>query len=454
VKRLVVLGFSQAHYPTPLAANPVFSAEDLAGIRAVMARPVTLPAEELEGRRARFRRQLAAVTDEVNFLVPRRNFVGEAQAPSESLVFMHQLFKGPEDAEGLVLELDAAAERARVRHLALGAASEATRPRAIEVEDLEFGRDLLTLRVDRHGKPRPESPSSLERLMVSALAWLLAALEAEPLEWAPEEADPPKLGSLAHEVFEGLFAPGRPLPAREEIPARVEALVEEALTRIAPFLRGPQWQVERRNFAALTIKAALAWRDALAQLGAEVLAAEEWLAGEWSGIRVHGQTDLILGLPGGRLLVVDYKRSKSTGRLKQMQKGFDSQASLYRAMIETGGPKNAERAELARQLKAARGIGVVYYLLNDQKVLSDAALDGAAAVPGWRTLDNDIAGEALTRIGERIAQVRAGIVRLNRSGERAFFERKAGLTPYALDTSPLIELFSLPDEDAEEDEES
>ena len=46
-------------------------------------------------------------------------------------------------------------------------------------------------------------------------------------------------------------------------------------------------------------------------LDAEVVAAEAWLAGTWSGIAVHGQTDLILGLPGDRLLVVDYKRSKS-----------------------------------------------------------------------------------------------------------------------------------------------
>jgi hypothetical protein len=287
--------------------------------------------------------------------------------------------------------------------------------------------------------------------MVSALAWLLNVLDAAPLDWAPEKADPLVLGSVAHEVFEGLFAPGVPLPAREEIPRRVEALMEEALRRLAPFLRGSQWTVERRNFAALTTRAALKWRDALEQLGAEVLAAEEWLAGEWHGIAVHGQTDLVLGLPGQRLLVVDYKRSKSTGRLKQMQKGFDSQASLYRAMIETGGPKNAEREELARRLKAARAIGVVYYLLNDQKMLSDAALDGAAAVPGWRTLDNDIASEALARIATRIDEVRAGTVRLNRRGDRAFYEKKAGLTPYALDDSPLTELFSVPDDGVEQE---
>ena len=65
--------------------------------------------------------------------------------------------------------------------------------------------------------------------MVSRLTWLLRRLEAEPLEWAPEEAGPALLGTLAHEVFEGLFAPGVALPEREEIPERVEALVEEAL---------------------------------------------------------------------------------------------------------------------------------------------------------------------------------------------------------------------------------
>lgn len=451
VKRLIVLGFSQGHFPVPLASNPVFSAQDLASLREAMAWPVVLPAEELTRRRARFRRQLAAVTGEVTFLVPRRNFAGEPQGSSESLVFMHQLFDGPAEAEELVLELDAAADRSQVRHLALATAGQAAPERVIEVADLEFGRDLLMLRKDREGRPKPESPSSLERLMVSGLAWLLNGLGAEPLEWAPEKADPLKLGSLAHEVFEGLFAQGRPLPAREEIPARVETLVEEALTRLAPFLRGPQWRVERRNFTALTTKAALAWRHAIEQLGAQVLAEEEWLEGEWSGIRIHGQTDLILGLPGQRLLVVDYKRSKSTKRRRQMEKGFDSQASLYRAMIETGGPKNPKATELAARLKSAVETGVVYYLLNDQTVLSDASFPETAAVPGWRAFENDIASAALGRIATRIGEVRTGVLRLNRMGDRDYFRNKAGVTPYALDKSPLIGLFSLPDEEGDEE---
>jgi hypothetical protein len=454
VRRLIVLGFGQGRYPASLPANPVFAAEDLAAIRDSVGLPVTLPAEELGRRRARFRRQLAAVTEAVTFTVPRRTPVGEALNASESLVFMHQLYAGREEAEELVLELDAAEERRQVRHLALAAPAAPQPPRAIVMEDLEFGRDLLALRRDAEGKPKPESPSSLETLMVSGLAWLLKRLEAEPLAWAPESANPLVLGTVAHKVFENLFQPGAALPTPEEIPRRVEALLDEVLKRLAPFLRGSQWSVERRNFAALTTKAALAWRDTLAQLGAEVLASEAWLKGEWSGIAVHGQTDLILGLPGDRLLVVDYKRSSSRKRLTQMQKGFDSQASLYRAMIASGGPKDPRKAALAARLRGAQQTGVVYYLLNDQVALSDTVLAGAAAVPGWRVVEGDIAGEALARIGQRIAEVRSGKLALNRAGDQEFFEKKAGLTPYALEKSPLIALFSLPEEETEAGEEA
>ena len=182
----------------------------------------------------------------------------------------------------------------------------------------------------------------------------------------------------------------------------------------------------------------------IAGLGAEVVAAEEWLAGTWSGIAVHGQTDLILALPGERLLVVDYKRSSSSKRLTQMQKGFDSQASLYRAMLASGGPKNPAKTELAKRLKAAAEVGVVYYLLNDQAALADGSPPGAAGIAGWQALGGDIASEALARIGQHLAEVRAGRVVLNRESDAEFFEKQAGLKPYALDVSPLVRLFVLP----------
>jgi hypothetical protein len=449
VQRLIVLGFSQGRYPAALGRNAVFSAEDFVEVRRHTGLPVAAPAQELGHRRERFQRQLAAVAEAVTFLVPRRDPSGTAQAASESLVFMHQLFEGPEAADELVIELDSVAERLAAGDVSLAAAATPEPPRALHVEDLQFDRDLVALRVDEDGQPKPESPSSLETLMVSRLAWLLRRLEAEPLEWAPEAASPALLGTVAHEVFEGLFAPDVSLPSREELPERVEAALDDVLKRIAPFLRGSQWTVERRHFSAQTIKAAQAWRDTIEQLGAEVVAAEEWLAGRWSDIAVHGQTDLILGLPGNRLLVVDYKRSSSRKRLTQMQKGFDSQASLYRAMLASGGPKDGSKEALAARFRAASETGVVYYLMNDQVALSDSALSGVAAIPTWRTVDGDIAGQALALIERRLREVRAGTLQLNRVSDREYFEKEAGITPHALDASPLIGAYVLPDEEAD-----
>ena len=222
VRRLIVLGFEQGQYPEALGRNAVFSAEDLAAIVLCTGLPVETPTLELARRRERFRRQLGAVVQAVTFLVPRRDATGKSISPSESLVFMHRLFAGAETADELVIELDAAEGRAVARHVALAPAAPPQSPRVLAIADLEFGRDLVALRIDAEGKPKPESPSSLETLMVSRLTWLLRRLDAEPLDWAPEEAGPALLGTLAHDVFEGLFQAGVPLPEREEIPERVE----------------------------------------------------------------------------------------------------------------------------------------------------------------------------------------------------------------------------------------
>ena len=558
VKRLIVLGFALGHYPSAMSSDPVFSADDLGSIREVTGLPVSAPSEVLEDRRLRFKRQLGAVAESVTFLIPRRNPRGERQAPSESLVFMHQLFTGPDSADERIVELDSADDRAQVRHLALAAPASQQSPRTLYAEDLNFDRDLLALKTDKEGHLKPESPSSLETLMVSRLAWLLRRLEAEPLLWAPESADVALLGTLAHKVFEDLFRPGevlpdsseipgrvetllddtirrlapflrssqwqverrhftaetikaalawrdvlarlgaevlehlvrkrphqghvrwlrrrreaepllwapesadvallgtlahkvfedlfRPgevLPDSSEIPGRVETLLDDTIRRLAPFLRSSQWQVERRHFTAETIKAALAWRDVLARLGAEVLASEAWLQGTWSGIPIHGQTDMLLGLPGDRLLVVDYKRSKSTSRRPRMEKGYDSQANLYRAMLESGGPKDDTDETLLSRIRSAARTGIVYYMLNDQVSLSDSVLLESGAVPGWQTLENDVASRAMALIQRRLGEVSAGEARLNREGDAEFFEKQVGIKPYALENSPLIDLFTV-----------
>jgi len=118
-------------------------------------------------------------------------------------------------------------------------------------------------------------------------------------------------------------------------------------------------------------------------------------------------------------------------------------------MLESGGPKDPKKVELAARLRAAAETGVVYYLLNDQTVLSDIAPPGAESIAGWQALGDDIASEALTRIGQHLAEVQRGHIVLNREGDAKFFDKEAGIKAYALEASPLTTLFMLPDEESD-----
>ncbi len=74
--------------------------------------------------------------------------------------------------------------------------------------------------------------------MVSPLAWLLRRVNAEPALWGPEELNVLLKGTLAHAVFEALFAPGRALPDPDAIDEHVHDQLNHAIRRCAPFLRG------------------------------------------------------------------------------------------------------------------------------------------------------------------------------------------------------------------------
>ncbi len=444
VKHLLVLGFSDGRYPATPSVSPVFTRDDLQIISEQLGLEVDTPADVLEGRRALFKRQIGSASDSLTFMIPRRDGFGELIAPSESLVFMGRLFEGIEDANDLALELDLVEERAKARHVPQADAAPPTPPRPVASDDLSLERNLLVNGAD--GSLKAQSPSSLETLMVSPLAWLLRRAGAEPAGWGPEELDVLLKGSLAHAVFEVLFAPECALPDDDAIETRVRAHLGEAIRRHAPFLQSTQWSVERRHLERELTAAAIAWRDALERLGAEVVAAEVWLQGRLGEVPIHGQADAILALPSGRLLVVDYKKSSVTSRLQRMQQGYDSQVTLYRTMLETGGPRDAGQAVLAERLAQSDETGILYCMLNDQSYLSDEGPPNGASVPGWNAIRGDVSENAMEIIRRDLAALSRGEVRLNRVGDATRFDKQAGMKPYAIENSPLIDLFSIDDD--------
>ena len=453
VRHLFVLGFAQGRYPRSMRSAPVFSASNIRAIQEGCGIVIESPSHVQRRARQLFRRQLRAVSDSATFLIPRRHQDGQAHSPSESLVFMERLVQRSGARKALIAEIDLSEDLSRIRHIAINTDRKPNPPRDYRCASLRLDRDLLAMNTDAEGKVRPESPTGLEMPMVSPLGWLIRRLGAEPLQWSPESADPRVIGTLAHKVFEELFSPGSDLPTREQVDSRTRVLLDGAIQRQAPFFRAPQWQFERHHLAERAVRAAQTWRDALQQLGAKILGSEQWLEGYWSGIRIHGQADLILGLEDNRLLIVDYKWTGSESRRKQMELGFDSQASLYRAMVQTGGPKprrrgptnTEEEKKLAKKIASAQGIGIVYFTMRDRTCLSDADLPQFASIPSWVCMHENVAASASAIICSCLEELRQGVVRLNFENDRKYFEKKAGIKAYAMDLSPLIDLFSLPE---------
>jgi RecB family exonuclease len=448
VRLLFVLGFSEGRYPSGPGRSPVFDPADTAVLQRDLGYSLETPEEGLSRRRELLVRQLRAAGDRVVFLSPLRDPMGEAVTSSGTIAFISRLFKGIQAPEDLLLTLERESHRANVAGLALAAPAAPALPRVIEIRDPVLKVDLLT---DDGGKLRPLTPSGLETLMVSPLGWLLERMKVLPLSWAPEELDPATKGTLAHEVFEHLFLAGAPLPAAAKIKSGVERLLSEAILRRAPFLLGSEWYVERRNLLKEVETAALRWRELLDRSGARILGVETSLSGDFDGVPIRGRTDLLLSLPSGHIFVVDYKKSSSSSRRKSMEAGYDIQTSLYRHMLRSGKVADGGGEALAKALKAGAEIGVLYYMMDDQRALTDTSGWIPRTVAGVQELGGDISVVGEERVRERIRSLRTGRIPLNREDDADEFQ-KVGVKTYALDKSPLISRFMHPASEGEGEE--
>ncbi len=334
-KRLLVLGFNEGRYPAAPARSPVFFDEDITVLKAESGLDIQTQVDILQERRGLFKRQLSSA-EEIVFLVPRKDGLGGNLTPSQSLPFMARLFEDVDEPGKLIHDLEKDTDREKIVGIATAAEGLPVMPRVKDVSNLQLGFDLVMLRTDKEGAARPQSPSRLGTLMTSPFAWVLGSVGITARDWEPEELSVAEKGTLAHDVFEHLFAAGKNLPSEKRIETSVNRLLNESIIRICPYMLAPEWITERKNLEGEIITAALAWRRLLKVAKAKVVEVEPWIRGSFDGLPIHGKADAILSLDGGNILVVDYKKSSSGARREQMRKGYDSQTSLYRTMLQTG----------------------------------------------------------------------------------------------------------------------
>lgn len=432
-RHLIVTDFTEGLYPTRPQSNPLFLDSEIAAIRSATGLQLRGRAEGLAHGLSLFDQQLRQVSDSATFLVPWRDLSGARLAPSAGLSLIARAIEGINDAADLITDLsDLPPQAWPVAHHHLPPLPE---PFPLP-EALTFpGIDLLALRREHDGTAKPQSPSRLETLLVSPVAWLLGEVGAEDMSWSAEELDVMAKGNIAHHVFEHVFAPGDLLTAQALTDAVPEAY-ERALIRYAGFLRSPSWEMERKGLEREILQAARRWREHLLALDAKTIGNEIWLAGEAHGIRLHGKADAILELPDGALLVVDHKKSGTAGRRKRMEAGWDLQAGLYRDLIA----RPIRRENDGMEPLIGRKVGIGYHLMNDGGLLT-SGLPPAEGSPA-RDMGAAVNESALARLTERLAEVGAGRVVLNTTADADFFKKEAGFTPYALtEGSALVTAF-------------
>lgn len=435
-RHLIVADFTDGLYPIRPKANPLFLDSEIETVFAATGLALRGRASGLAQSLALFDEQLRAASESVTFLIPWRDLAGARLAPSAGLSLIARSVEGLKEAGDLVTDLARLppSDWPVAWHLPDMA------PDMPEVPDvLEFGgRSLLKLRLEHDGRAVPQSPSRLETLVVSPLAWLLDELGAKDIGWKSETLDVLIKGTIAHHVFEHVFPEGLP-PEIADIPAAVDAAFDTAIARYAGFLRSPSWELERTSLLREVQSAALRWRDHLVALGARILANEIWLRGERNGIRLHGKADVILELPDGALLVVDHKKSSSSARRQRMEAGWDLQAGLYRDMIDRPEPKEGDRMHVL----IGRKVGIAYHTMNDGFLLtSGLALGSAGQV---RDMGDQVNVSIIYHLAKRLAEVEAGTIRLNTTADAEMFQKEAGFKAYALtDGSPLVLAFLRP----------
>lgn len=433
-RHLIITDFTDGRYPTRPRANPLFLDSEITAIRTTTGLQLRGRAEGLAESLFLFDQQLQAVAESVTFLVPWRDLSGVRQQPSAGLSLVARAISDVEEAHDLILDLsrlppgDWPVAHHRLPPL----------PESDELpEALSFpGLDLLALRRKDDGTSKPQSPSRLETLLVSPLAWLLDEVGAGDMSWSAEELDVMAKGNIAHDVFEHVFLKDHPLPEPAALTAAVAEAYDRALTRHAGFLRSASWEMERSGLEREILQAALRWREHLLALGAKIIGNEIWLAGEAHGINLHGKADAILELPDGTLLVVDHKKSGTSARRRRMDAGWDLQAGLYRDMLARPIRRDGDGMDPL----IGRQVGIAYHLMNDGGLLTSGHVpaEGSPA----RDMGDAVNDAAVAMLAERLAQLGAGRVVLNTSADEGFFKKEAGFTPYALtDGSTLVTAF-------------
>lgn len=423
VHRLIVMGFNDGAYeqPTPNAGAIAF--DDWQGLtleHQQTALAYRYPHPNMGGVAwfSHWVQCLAQSQQQVILTCARQAYDGSVLHPSRSWLALAQSIGKALSIESLIQPIEGADhDLLRWHEVPL---SPMTLP--IFPDSYDFNQSLLEkLTRLNNNDPRPESPSSLETLMVSPLAWLFSRMGIESREWKVQQLDNALQGSIAHKVFE-LYQRHQDTPIT---PEDFDDLYESAIQQVAPFMQQPQWRIEKANLKREIYRAFevfVPWRQAHQWRISDVELKMEGRLWDWP---IKGFIDAILQSPD-QVFIMDYKKSKSDDRYKRLNAGFDLQTYIYR--------------QIYTQSRGAANMVTGYFNLNDRVMVLDQAVEGSEDID-VKTPELPLeqqSEQAVSLVTQRFAELRAGCLTLNRADEAKTWKSR-GIKAYAFENS-LVKL--------------
>lgn len=435
VHRIYVMGFNDGHYEQPNPNAGAISFEDWQGLifeyqQSSLAYAYPHPQFGGTAWFTQWVQSLAQSEQQIIITTARQAYDGSVLHPSRSWLSLAQTLATKLEVDALITPIESATHPLLHWHeVPLTPITSPSLPASYE-----FNQSLLDKLTELNNNDlRPESPSSLETLMVAPLAWLFSRMGIETREWKVQQLDNALQGNIAHKVFE-LYGKHQNAPMTSDL---FDELYESAVNQLAPFMHQAHWRIEKANLKREIHRAFevfVPWSQAHQW---EIRKVEEKMEGQLWDWPIKGFIDAILQSTN-QVFILDYKKSKSDDRYKRLNAGFDLQTYIYR--------------QLYTQSDSSANIVTGYFNLNDRVMVLDQAIEGSNDIE-VQTPDLPLeqqSAQAVDLVTERFAQLKLGQIMLNHASEAKEWKSR-GIKVYAFENS-LVKLAMHPDAEDFDDE--
>lgn len=421
-KHLFIVGFNDGHYPKQLPKQGVFSHQQWDKLAKNTKLDLYLQDRVYNLNKNLLLNQIQSATDSITFISNSLDLHGDKQNVSSTLSNIAFTFKDIKEEELdthkylILLEKE---DKEPFFYSKVKNDKEIKPYHQPNTKDLNLGLDLFSLRKESDGSYKPESPSSLEKLMISPLAWLLYRQGLESKVWDIEKLDPATEGTIAHGVYEDCFNKQFPYGNIEDLDNKIKNRIQTH----APYLEQHHLSMAKEDLTNEIKKSIEIFKELIDTCGIKILQAEEQLTGNFSDIKIAGRTDVILEMDNKKI-VVDYKKSGSIKRIKRMENGYDHQLLLYRQML------NDDDAITA------------YFTLKDSTLIVDKLLKYTSNKNyDIKCIDKDCSINAQCLLEDNIEDLKRGTIKLNIIGDEKLWDDRGVTASYTLNSS-LLSIFT------------